>query len=172
MTWITSVLGVYFTNMKMWLMFNRVFNSPPPTLFLVDWLSGRLLQWVVIQLKSSANVLLAGGDTLCMHEYITSAAVIISGKASPFGTCTLLPSWLLCSYCHYQTINWVWMWAARASTRIRCFFIYRKIIDVFQRGWVREPYMMKDLQNWNSLAKALCDSGSIIFYKYSSETQH
>ena len=33
----------------------------PPTL--LDWLSGSLLNWVVIQLKSSASALLAGGET-------------------------------------------------------------------------------------------------------------
>lgn len=34
-----------------------------------------------------------------MHEYITSAAVIIPGKATAFGTWALLPSWRLCSHC-------------------------------------------------------------------------
>lgn len=41
----------------------------PPTL--LDWLSGSLLNWVVIQLKSSASALLAGGETdHSMHAWI------------------------------------------------------------------------------------------------------
>lgn len=50
-------------------------------------------------------MILAGGDTWCMHEYITAAVVIIPSKTTGFGTCALLPPWLLCSYCQCRSIR-------------------------------------------------------------------
>jgi len=110
-----------------WFLTGKItYPHPHPSSALVDWLQGRLLNWVVIQLRSSASVLLAGGDTLCMHEYITSAAVIIPGKTAAVGTCALLPLWLLCSYCHCHIIKLDSVLVVKASTHIRWFFISRK----------------------------------------------
>lgn len=100
-------------------------SSPTP----LDCLSGTLLNRAVIQLRSSASVLFwlrVKQITLCMHEYITSAAVIIPGKAMAFGTCAPLPRWRLRPHCRRRTIKWVWMWGARVSTGIRCRFMYRE----------------------------------------------
>lgn len=100
--------------------------------------------------------------TLCMHEYITSAAVIIPGKASAFGTCALLPSWLLRHYCHCHTIKWVWMLTVRVSTGIRCFFICWDSWMFLAMVWGRAAYMMKHSENWNCLAKTFYNTEIII----------
>lgn len=73
--------------------------------------------------------------TLCMHEYITSAAVIIPGKATAFGTCALLPSWLLCSHCHCNIIKWIWVLAVRVSAGVIFLFIYRES-EIFHTEFV------------------------------------
>lgn len=95
--------------------------------------------------------------TLCMHEYITSAAVIILGKAKAFGTCALLPTWLLCSCCHCCTIKWVWMFVVRVSAWIRCFFIYRVFSPGFGEGDLHHEMFTK-------LKLALCNAKTIILW--------
>lgn len=102
--------------------------------------------------------------TLCMHEYITSAAVIILGKAKAFGTCALLPTWLMCTCCHCCTI--------KVSLNVCCedFYLDKMLLQLqmfFTGVQGRETYIMKHSQNWNWL----CTTLKLSFYEYSSEPQ-
>lgn len=132
-----------------------------PQSALVDWLSASLLNWVVIQLKSSASALSGCGVkqiALCMHEYITSAAVIILGKAKAFGTYALLPT---CTCCHCRD--------NKVSRGVCCEggCNASSTTHVSHRSSGRETCVIKHSQNW----KWLCTALKLSLYEYSSEPQ-
>lgn len=115
-------------------------------------------------------MILAGGDTWCMHEYITAAVVIIPSKTTGFGTCALLPPRLLCSYCQCGSIKS----AFKMSVSCKGFYTDETIPHAQERYYL---FVRLDEGSLHQITfKKLKQAGSgisttltLLFYKYISE---
>ena len=177
--------------MKKWLIFNMkrntqkhshdyLFNqfhlytpTPPPSPLLpplVDWLSRSLLNWVVIQLKTSASVLLARGETdHSMHAWIY------------YFCCCYYPwqgysIWDLRPVAFLASVLSLSLPHNKAGLNVSCGgFHLDKMLLHLQRiidfsHWVcrKEAYMMKYSQNWNWLAKVFYNTETIFLWSTAS----
>lgn len=133
---------------------------------LVDWLSVSLLNWVVIQLRSSAGVLLPGGETdHSMHAWIYYFCYC-HYPWQGYGIRDLRPVAYLASELSLSLPH------NKAGLNVSCegfnsdnmLLHLQRITDVSHRGRGREAYMMKQSQNWNWLAKAFYKTKTILLW--------
>lgn len=147
--------------MKKWLIFN-----PSPPLCLTGSQGACWTEWWFSWRVLPACFWLGGETDHSVHawiHYFCCCLLSLAKLRHAFGTCTLLPFWLPCSYCHRHTIKSVWMLVERGLTRIGALLYLQRIADVSQWVCGREVYMMKRLQN-NTLWLRFSTTLKLCFY--------
>ncbi len=133
---------------------------------LPPWLSGSLLNWVVIQLKSSASLLSSGGETdHSVHAWIYYLCCCYHPWQG-YGI------WDLCPVAFLASVFSLSLPHNKVGLRVSCegfcldnmFLHLQRIIDILQWFCWREAYMMKHLQNWNWLAKIFYNSKTLLLW--------